>query len=207
VSREHEDLLSVTAVRQYFYCRREPYYIYVLHTQEPPTETMQSGKEVHSQDPFQAFLRKLNPKYMFRSPPLRSERLGVAGAPDYVFVTKFDEIVPAEVKRSTHTQGKKGLQFVAQLVAYALILEENYVLSGGELVQAQGTTKTVVKRGVIYSAIQKKVDELQITEDLKRTVRWGIEDLKRIITSGEFPSVRQPWSKCANCWYRRYCYP
>ncbi|PSN83062.1 CRISPR-associated protein Cas4 [Candidatus Marsarchaeota G1 archaeon OSP_D] len=204
---ENKELVSVTAVRQYFYCKREPYYIYVVHLQEPPTETMEAGREAHLEDPFQAFLRKLNPKFMFRSPALKSDKLGIAGTPDYVFVTKFDEIVPAEVKRSPHTQGKKGLQFVAQLVAYALILEEGYVLKDGELVETQDVTKTVVKRGVIYSAIQKKVDVLQITEELKRAVRRGIQDLKSIIETGEFPSVRQPWSKCANCWYRRYCYP
>lgn len=202
-----EDLLSVTAVRHYFYCEREPYYIYVVHTQEPPTETMEAGKEAHSQDPFQAFLRKLNPKHMFRTPYIKSGRLGIAGAPDYVFITKFDEIVPAEVKLSPNTQGKRGLRFVAQLVAYALILEEAYTIENGELVEAENNTKTVVKRGVIYSAVQKRVDVIQITDELKRTVRRGVERLKSIIQTGEFPSVRQPWSKCSNCWYRRYCYP
>ena len=205
-----DELLSVTAVRQYFYCKREPYYIYVVHTAEPPSETMETGKQIHIQDPFQAFLRKLQPKYMFRSPRLRSQRLGLIGSPDYVFVTKFGEIVPAEIKHSEHTQGNIGLQFRAQIVAYALILEDNYTVEGGQLIESGSSrppTGTVVKRGAMYSVPKKKVEIIQLTDELKRAVIRGIADLREIITTGELPHVRQPWSKCTNCWYRRFCYP
>jgi RecB family exonuclease len=51
------------------------------------------------------------------------------------------------------------------------------------------------------------VEIVEITEDLKKRVLKAISELKHMIETGEFPSVRQPWSKCANCWYRRFCYP
>jgi CRISPR-associated exonuclease Cas4 len=205
---EADDYLSVTALRQFFYCKREPYYIYVVHTSEPPSETMEAGKAVHEHDPFQAFLRKLSPKYMFRSPNLKSERLKLKGSPDYVFVTKFSEIFPAEVKYSTYTQGRRGMQFIAQLVGYALILEDNYSLEEDKLVEReQNSPQIIVKRGVIYSASEKKVTTIEIPYELKNSVKKGLEELKRIISTGEFPQVKQPWSKCVNCWYRRYCYP
>ena len=54
---------------------------------------------------------------------------------------------------------------------------------------------------------KKKVEIIQLTDELKRAVIRGIADLREIITTGELPHVRQPWSKCANCWYRRFCYP
>jgi len=161
---------------------------------------METGKQIHIQDPFQAFLRKLQPKYMFRSPRLRSQRLGLIGSPDYVFVTKFGEIVPAEIKHSEHTQGNIGLQFRAQIVAYALILEDNYTVEGGQLIESGSSrppTGTVVKRGVIYSVPKKKVEIIQLTDELKRAVIRGIADLREIITTGELPHVRQPWSKCS----------
>ncbi|MEM3711741.1 MAG: Dna2/Cas4 domain-containing protein, partial [Thermoprotei archaeon] len=101
--------------------------------------------------------------------------------------------------------------FVAQLVAYALILEDGYLVLGDELVERgvgdSSISPLVVKRGVIYSAVQKRVVVVEITEGLKHSVRRGVEELKRIILTGEFPDVRQPWSKCSNCWYRRFCYP
>ncbi|MEM0272670.1 MAG: Dna2/Cas4 domain-containing protein [Thermoprotei archaeon] len=205
------ELLPVTAVRQFFYCKREPYYIYVVHTVEPSSETMAAGVDVHLDDPFQAFLRKIKPRLMFRSPRIRSVGLGLDGVPDYVFVTGFGEVVPAEVKYSGSVVGRVGLQFVAQLVAYALILEDGYLVLGDELVERgvgdSSISPLVVKRGVIYSAVQKRVVVVEITEGLKHSVRRGVEELKRIILTGEFPDVRQPWSKCSNCWYRRFCYP
>jgi len=83
-----EELLPVTALSHFFFCKRDPYYVYVLHTPEPVTETMEMGKQKHEEDPFQAFLRKLEPKHFFRKPQLRSPQLGISGVPDYVFVHK-----------------------------------------------------------------------------------------------------------------------
>lgn len=202
-----EDLLPVTAISHYFFCKRDPYYLYVVHTPEPVTETMDAGKQVHDRDIFQAFLRKLEPKHFFRRPILRSMELGISGVPDYVFITKHAEIVPAEVKY-TSQMGRPSLKSISQLVGYALILEYNYVYHGNELLgSGDARTKTVVKRCAIYNAYLKKVDTVEITQELKNRVLEALKELKSMIQSGEFPSVRQPWSKCANCWYRRYCYP
>jgi len=201
-----EELLPVTALSHFFFCKRDPYYVYVLHTPEPVTETMEMGKQKHEEDPFQAFLRKLEPKHFFRKPQLRSPQLGISGVPDYVFVTKHSEIIPAEVKYSPHL-ARGNLKFTAQLVGYALILENNYVYSDDSLVETSQATKTVVKRGAVYNGFVKKVEIVEITEDLKKRVLKAISELKQMIETGEFPSVKQPWSKCANCWYRRFCYP
>jgi CRISPR-associated exonuclease Cas4 len=202
-----DELLPVTALSHYFFCKRDPYYLYVVHTPEPITETMEAGKQVHDRDTFQAFLRKLEPKHFFRRPVLRSAELGISGVPDYVFITKHSEILPAEVKYSPQA-GRSSLKSISQLVGYALILEYNYVYRGNELLESgYAKTKTIIKRCAVYNAYSKKVDIIEITQELKNRVLKALEELKSMIQSGEFPSVRQPWSKCANCWYRRYCYP
>jgi CRISPR-associated exonuclease Cas4 len=202
-----QEFLPITALSHYFFCKRDPYYVYVVHTPEPPTETMEAGKEKHTEDPFQAFLRRLEPKHFFRSPPLRSPQLGVSGIPDYVFITRHSEIVPAEVKY-TSSIGHTSLKWVAQLVGYALIIETNYVYVNGELIEdPEASIRTVVKRGALFNALTKKLQVIEITEDLKKKVLNGLLDLRKMIITGEFPQVKQPWSKCVNCWYRRYCYP
>ncbi|MEM1547002.1 MAG: CRISPR-associated protein Cas4, partial [Candidatus Methanomethylicia archaeon] len=128
--------ITVVDVKNYSLCPMIAYYNNVLHIYERVTETMELGKEIHDEGFLSHLIPKLKAVKVLRNIELTSGRLGLTGKVDYVFVTRFNEYVPADAKWSDPEFGGAQRHHKAQLAAYSILIEEVY--------------RTVVKRAVIY---------------------------------------------------------
>ncbi|RLF09484.1 MAG: CRISPR-associated protein Cas4 [Thermoprotei archaeon] len=188
---EDAPYITVVDVRDYAYCPRVVYFTHVLHLKERITEAMQYGKEHHEDPPLAPLMPKLKPKHVIKNVELTSSKLKLMGKVDTIVVTKHGEYIPVEVKWSEPRQGKPRRQHKAQLIAYALLIEENY--------------STTVKRAVIYYSRAGRLIEMPITSQDKRQVKRMIKQIYQVIRSEEMPEVKFKPKQCVDCGYKCYC--
>jgi len=189
-----EFYITAVEVKHYAYCPKIVYFTHVLHLEEPVTDAMKLGGEMHDEALITPLLRLLKVEKLLRGVELVSERLRLSGKVDYLAITKFGEYVPIEVKWAEPTpKGRPKKNHRLQLAAYALLIEENF--------------KTVVKRFAIYYARAHRAIISPIDSSLKREAHRAIKNIHEIIVNEEEPKVRVPKSRCENCGYRRFCQP
>ncbi|RLE66595.1 MAG: CRISPR-associated protein Cas4 [Thermoprotei archaeon] len=191
-----EDYITVADIKQYFFCPRIIYFIYALGITERPTGNMEEGKEQHEKLRKKEERRltlalkrrwgKWNKKFGVR---LTSQKLGLTGVLD-VLLERDGEYVPAEYKIAQAPKRPPPNHYY-QLVAYALLVEENY--------------NTIIRRGLIYYSQNDKILETHIITQAKHYLTHNILPKIRKITNGEYPNVRQRIIKCRNCGYYSYC--
>ncbi|MEM4404460.1 MAG: CRISPR-associated protein Cas4 [Nitrososphaerota archaeon] len=189
---EEEELLSVVLVRQFHFCRQIPYINLVLHVVEPETESMQYSFERHQSFKAQYLPRSLKPRRVLTDVRLKSSRLGLAGRLDALVETVFGELIPCELKHSALRGRRPVLKDVAQLAAYAMLVEECF--------------GSVVKRGVIYYAENGAKPVVNIMQSHRDLVKTAINAIREMVSLEEPPSQRNT-RECAGCWYRRVCWP
>ena len=191
---EREIFITVVEVKHYAYCPKIIWFTHVLHLEEPLTEAMRFGSEVHEESFITPLARSLRAKKILRNVGLESRRLRLRGKIDYVLITRFGEYVPVEVKWSEPARGGRPRRdHKLQLAAYALLLEEE--------------TGRPVKMAAVYYSRARRTVVFPLTDHDKEEARRAIKRVHEIIESGEEPDVRAPKSKCINCGFRRYCIP
>jgi len=186
-----DELLSVVFVRQFFFCRQIPYLNLVLHVVEPETESMVYSRERHELFKAQYLPRDLRPRRVLTGVDLRSERLGLVGRLDALVETVFGELVPCELKHSALSRGRPLLKDIAQLAAYAMLVEDVF--------------RAVVKRGVLYYAEDGGKAVVRIQQSHRDLVRMAVRRIRGMVASEEPPAERN-LGACQGCWYRRICY-
>ena len=128
----------------------------------------------------------LEPKYKTEL-KISSEKLGLAGRIDRLEIWK-DEIIPFELKNKK-ADSKPYDSDVVQLVAYALLLEDNYSCN--------------IRKGFIQYK-DKKVD-LAISDELKKDVLVLIDEVKRI-DEQSCPPIQENFKKCETCNLKEVCF-
>jgi len=190
----HEGFITAVEVKHYAYCPRIVWFTHVLHLNEPITEAMRLGAELHDESFITPLLRRLRARKVLRGVELESPRLRVRGRVDYVMVTGHGEYVPVEVKWSDPVRGRRARRdHRLQLATYALLMEE--------------ATGRPVKQAAIYYARAGLTVLVNLTEDDKEEARRAIRRIHEMVETGEEPEVRVPRSRCLNCGFRRYCSP
>jgi len=169
-------------VRQYAYCKRIPYFRYVLRARVKPSVKMKRGKEEHSK----IGKRKREGNAYFNV-YLASVWLGLAGFVDY-FVYN-GEIIPVEVKFGRG--GRVYMGHYLQLVAQALLLESCFGVE--------------VKRGVIEYVDEGVRREVTITDRSKRRVLEILSNIRKIVEKEEIPSATPNVAKCLDCEFYKVC--
>jgi CRISPR-associated exonuclease Cas4 len=113
---------------------------------------------------------------------LSSPSLGLRGALDCIIKTEKAEHIPVDYKNLQSNKGRVWMDHKYQLVAYALLINENF--------------ETQVRRGFVCYLPEKLIVELKITPTMKIHVKRIIGHIKRMIREEKLPPIRVAKHKC-----------
>jgi CRISPR-associated exonuclease Cas4 len=195
-----ENLVSATDIKHYVYCPRIVYFERVLHAQPQLGSQQEEGGEIHEEYVRKELRRR---DAIYYSPdlvgaekslftPLISRRLGLQGVVDCIIKTGKGEYIPVEYKNTSSDKGRAWIDHKYQLIAYALLIEENF--------------GTIVRRGFINYIPESLILRLEITPLMKGHVKRIIENVKMIIETERLPRIRVAKHKCTGgCGYGQIC--
>ncbi len=118
-------ILTVSDVKQFFYCPRVVFYTYSLNTKRPTTYKMKEGNLEHYAIAEKEERRSLKAYGLAEGErqfniSLNSAKLALTGKLDMVILTNH-EVIPVDFK---NTAGNVGLNHKYQLTGYALLIED-----------------------------------------------------------------------------------
>ncbi|MEM2112434.1 MAG: CRISPR-associated protein Cas4 [Candidatus Bathyarchaeia archaeon] len=195
-----EDFVSVTDIKHYIYCPRLVYFDRVLHAQPVFGSQQEDSKELHEDYVRKELRRKdavyYSPEFVgakkFLFVPLVSKRLQLQGVVDCIIRTVKGEYFPVEYKNMNSDKGKVYMDHKYQLVAYALLVEENF--------------GTVVKRGFVNYIPEQLILKFEITPSMKSYVKRVIGHIKRIVMEERLLPIRVAKNKCqGGCGHKQTC--
>jgi len=197
-----ETSVSVTDIKHYIYCPRPVYFDKVLHATPIFGSQQEDSKELHD-DYVKKELRRKDAIYYSSEfvgaekllfTPLGSGVLGLQGNVDLIIKTAKGEFVPVEYKNMRSDDGRVCMDHKYQLVAYALLIEENF--------------GTIVKRGFVNYIPETLILQFEITPTMKSHVKRVLGHIKRIIKDEELPPIRVAKHKCqGGCGHKQSCQP
>lgn len=191
-------MITVSDVKQYLYCPRIIYFDHVLHVPKPFDQKLETGKEKHDSITAKEKRRKgalfYDPELdqaekMFRV-ALESNNLGLRGILDYLVKTK-QEFIPVDYKFGFSHNGCIHLNHKYQLVAYAILVEENF--------------KTIVRRGFIHYSRDRVNAQIDLSDEIRRRTLKMIREIGQIIEEEIEPVSTKNPGRCIDCEYSRYC--
>jgi CRISPR-associated exonuclease Cas4 len=155
VSDIAESFVSVTDIKHYVYCPRLVYFDRVLHAAPVFGSQQEDSKELHEDYVAKELRRKdavyYSPEFVgaekFLFTTLSSGELGLQGNVDCIIKTAKGEFVPVEYKNMSSDDGPVCMDHKYQLVAYALLIEENF--------------GTIVKQGFVNYIMDSQHDRGQ----------------------------------------------
>ncbi len=195
-----EFVVSVTDVKHYVYCPRLVYFDRVLHATPVFGSQQEEGKESHEAYVGKELRRKdaiyYSPEFVGAEKllfnPLSSDALGLQGNVDLIIKTAKGEFVPVEYKNMRSDDGRVCMDHKYQLVAYALLIEENF--------------GTIVKRGFVNYLPETLILQFEITPTMKSHVKRVLGHIKRIIQDEELPPIHVTKHKCqGGCGHKQTC--
>jgi CRISPR-associated exonuclease Cas4 len=195
-----EAFISVTDVKHYLYCPRIVYFDRVLHATPQLGSQQEASRELHEEYVKKELRRKDAiyysaefvgaEKLLFTS--LSSPSLGLRGALDCIIKTEKAEYIPVDYKNMQSNKGRVWMDHKYQLVAYALLIDENF--------------ETQVRRGFVCYLPEKLIVELKITPTMKTHVKRIIGHIKRMIREEKLPPIRVAKHKCTGgCGHKLIC--
>jgi len=196
-----EPFVSVTDIKHYIYCPRLVYFDKVLHATPVFGSQQEDSKELHEDYVKKELRRKdaiyYSPEFVGAEKllftPLSSSGVGLQGNVDCIIKTASGEYVPVDYKNMASDKRRPWMDHKYQLVAYALLVEENF--------------GTVVKRGFVNYIPETLILQLEITPTMKSYVKRVLGHIKRIIKEEELPPIRVAKQKCTGgCGHKQTCY-
>ena len=200
ISDVAEQFISVTDIKHYFYCPRIIYFERVLHAKPMLGSQQEDSQEKHEEYVKKELRRKdaiyYSPDFVGATKmlfvPLSSARLELQGVLDLLIKTRQGEYVPVDYKMMMSDDGRVWMDHRYQLVAYALLIEDQF----GEC----------VKRGFINYIPEKLVIKVDIVPSMKVHVKRVLGHIKRIIREEKLPPIRVAKHKCTGgCGYKHIC--
>jgi len=195
-----DDLLPLSGIQHFLFCRRQWALIHVEQQWKENALTAE-GRIMHKRadDPF--FTETRNGVITARSVPIASYRLGLSGVCDVVeFTTSPDGVklpnrdglylaAPVEYKR-----GKPKREHVdeAQLCAQAMCLEE--MLS------------VTIPRGYLFYGETRHREEVELTAELRTLVQEMSAEMHNYFSRGYTPKVKTS-KACRSCSLADICLP
>ncbi len=184
--------LTVTDLKQWNYCRRIPFYTYVLPVDHVRTYKMERGKNVQGAIEALERRRRLREYGLAEGERrfgtvLRSERLGLTGKLDLLIVTP-GACFPVEIK---DTEGGVRANHRVQIAAYALLVEEAFERPASE--------------AFVYLAPTDEIVAVTIDKEDRRNVLESLVEMRRMIADERFPEPTFVRSRCTACEYQNYC--
>lgn len=185
--------LTVSDVKQFYYCPRVVFYSYCLHSiKRPTTYKMQEGNLEHDAVTEKEGRRSLKAYGLKEGERkfnvhLHSDRLALTGKLDMAIIT-HGEIIPVDFK---NTAGRAGLNHKYQLTGYALLVEDRWLKP--------------VRRGFIYLIPQKKAQEIMITDNMRVFFKQTLSKIREIINKEALPPPARRQSHCIDCEFLNFC--
>jgi CRISPR-associated exonuclease Cas4 len=196
-----EPFLSATDLKHWFYCPRIVYFERAMNAKADLGSQQEEGLDAHSK---LSELEKRRAGGLRYSEELRSaekafrvalssKELRLRGVVDCI-LRLGREAIPLEYKAMPSAKGKAWPDHKYQLVAYALLLEEEF--------------GSIVKRGFIYYEGDGAILEVRITPAMKSYLRRTIRRIWDALGKGEPPPIRVPRGKCSGgCGLKWICQP
>ncbi len=184
--------LTVTDVRQYFYCPRIVFYRLCQPLKRPVTYKMLEWKLAQDRTADLEHRRSLASYGLADGErrfdvDLTSERLGLRGKLDMLIV-RDHEAIPVEFKNTTRRPARNHGY---QLAAYALLISEHM--------------RQDVRRGFLYLIPQAEAVEVTITAAMKANVVRALEAMRVMVACEAQPDPTAHYERCVECEYRRFC--
>lgn len=184
--------LTVTDLKQWAYCPRIPFYRYVQPVEHKPTFKMERGRSTERVIAALERRRKLKEYDLSEGERrfgvwLRSEPLGLSGKLDMLVVTP-SACFPVDFK---DTEGGVRKNHRAQLVAYALLVEEAF--------------GTEVPCAFVYLTPTDTVVEVAVTMDDRAAVLDALAAMREMIARQELPEPTAVRARCVACEFQNYC--
>ncbi len=180
-------VIDVSDVVQYLYCPRKVYFIKVagIRIQKPK---MEEGKRAQAEVErnIRRFAEKMGGE-LETGIYLESQRYRIKGLLDAMVKTD-SSLYPVDVKLSRFDS--VSYSWKMQLTAYALLLEENFEKS--------------VRLGYIYIVGTRKLIEVRIEPEDRRSLMRIIRKVEEIIGSEKYPSASKS-KKCSYCEVYDFC--
>lgn len=202
ISREYaeEDFLLLSGIQHFAYCRRQWALIHI-ENQWSDNYFTATGNIIHEKahDPF--LKEKRGDTVIVRAMPIHSFSLGLSGECDVVELKRcnngialngFDgkwSVCPIEYKRgAAKADDCDRLQLAAQVIC----LEEMLACD--------------ITNGCLYYDKSHRRESVEITDELKQTVRKMSEEMHKLFSSGYTPRVKAS-KKCDLCSLKEVCVP
>jgi CRISPR-associated exonuclease Cas4 len=183
------ELLPLSYINQFAYCRRRFWYMYVegeMIENTHVTRGVISHERVHSQ----GYETTAPGVIARRSVQVYSHTLGLSGICDIVEEADDGTLTPIEYK-----QGQRGRwsNDHAQLCAQALCLEE--------------MTGCSVPRGFIFYFGDRRREEVIFTPELRALTTGLIQAMQRVVALGVIPPHTEQRARCNGCSLYDVCLP
>ncbi|HDT14835.1 MAG TPA: CRISPR-associated protein Cas4 [Firmicutes bacterium] len=200
MSYAEEDLLALSGIQHYFFCRRQWALIHVERQWVENVLTAE-GRLLHDRVDNSKHIEYREGAVIERSVSVRSAELGIFGVADVVEFFPAEKGIefpkteglwaprPVEYKRG---KPKAGICDKAQLCAQAMCLEENYGVS--------------IQSGDLFYWQTRRRMPVVFDEDLRRSVKEACGDMHNMINSGITPEVPEG-VRCKNCSLFDICVP
>lgn len=177
----HNKLFNVRMLEEYVFCPMMFYYKYVLGIRNPPNLWSVVGNKV--QEELSHYVEE-NYEVIAKQAYLESRRYGLTGIVDYI-VKYQDTPTPLEIKYSKRM--KPWWKYT--LVAYALLIEENYDKPVKTAILVIPGPRTII---------------INITDSDRKHILKTLENMKKTIEGTKQPKPT-PSKTCTNCDYRNIC--
>lgn len=194
----HDTKIFVTPsdVIEYLFCPRFLYYMHVLKIEqhEHKRTLVNKGRDIH------ALKMVTNKDYLRKKIGcldkeidvyLSSEKLKLVGRIDEVLFFDDDFAAPLDYKYA-FWEGNIYKTHKIQQTLYALLIEENF-------------QKKVQKAYLVYVRSKNHLEEIVISQSMKREALKIIEDIFDILNVNYFPAATKYKNKCLDCTYRNLC--
>ncbi|MBS7630104.1 CRISPR-associated protein Cas4 [Candidatus Bathyarchaeota archaeon] len=187
--------VTVFDIVQYYYCPRKVYFLRVMGVPASIRRKMEYGEEVHEKEKRRMLERKSiygfpieEVEEVIQDLQLEAREIGLRGKLDVALRLKNGELIPVDTKYTDEVLIQR--QYLKQLYAYALLLEQRYGRK--------------VTRGVIYFSKQMETRVLEVSYEDKQGVLRDIERIRSMIAREATPPAVSH-EKCGYCEVKKYC--
>jgi len=186
------DLIPVTDLKQWAYCRRIVYYHRVMPAVGRPTFKMKEA--LAAQDLIEGLeMRRGVKEYGLENARrefnvwLRDDSLGLSGRADLVLETS-DQVAVVDFKL---TSGELGENHRMQLAGYSLLAES-----------ARGVA---ARRGFLYRIPDNRLFAVEITTELREAVVAAVAAIRKMAEAEWCPPATSVRGRCIECEFSNYC--
>ena len=188
--------VTPSEVIEYLFCPRFIYYMNVLKIEqhEHKRTLVNKGRNIHQLKMVQnkEYLRKkigaINKKLDVY---LTSKKLKIVGRIDEVLFLENNEAAPLDYKFA-FWENRIYKTLKIQQTLYALLIEENFA-------------KKVEKAFLVYVRSRNHLEEIRITENMKKEAIEIVNEIFDILNINYFPNKTKDKNKCLDCTYRNLC--